>query len=159
MLRLVIGPSPRKIQLPADYRLTEGRGVVLSEGEDAVILAYGPVMLHEALLASELLQAKDFGLKVVNMPWLNRSDTEWLDDVVGPVPTVYVLEDHAPVGGLGDSVLNALSTSGLLKAKAFKKLAVEGYPVWGTPREVLPYHGLDGASIARTALQDHGCSK
>ena len=51
-LRLVIGPSPRRIELPADG-LAIGRGRVLRDGGDAVLIAYGPVMLHEALLAAE----------------------------------------------------------------------------------------------------------
>ncbi len=54
-IRLAIGPSPRHIELPAGYELTVGRGSRLQEGEDAVLLAYGPVLLHEALLASERL--------------------------------------------------------------------------------------------------------
>lgn len=54
-LRFIIGPSPRKIQLPNDYKLTFGQGTALTEGGDAVMFAYGPVMLHEALLASSYL--------------------------------------------------------------------------------------------------------
>src|SRR5439155_26872700 len=46
-VRLAIGPSPRRIQLPAGYRLAYGRGTALHEGEDALLFAYGPVMLHE----------------------------------------------------------------------------------------------------------------
>src|SRR3989442_3850565 len=47
-VRLAIGPSPRRIELP-DAEVTPGRGTVLQEGSDAVLFAYGPVMLHEAL--------------------------------------------------------------------------------------------------------------
>jgi transketolase len=59
MLRLVISPSPRTIQLPENYDFTFGKGAVLRDGKDAAIFAYGPVMLHEALLASELLFVLD----------------------------------------------------------------------------------------------------
>jgi transketolase len=148
VLRLVIGPSPRIIELPGDYRLQPGRGVTLRDGSDAVLFGYGPVMLHEALLAAELLAHHDFHLKVVNMPWLNRVDTEWLHDTIGRCPAVYVLEDHAPVGGLGDHLLSALVGARLLDGRHFQKLAVEGYPACGTPPEALRYHGLDGESLA-----------
>lgn len=154
VLRLVIGPSPRIIELPPDYRLKPGCGVTLVDGSDAVLFAYGPVILHEALLAAEILRQSEFCLKVVNMPWLNRVDAQWLQKVVSSCPAIYILEDHAPVGGLGDSILNTLMASRLLNGRRFKKLAVEGYPAWGTPPEVLQYHGLDGASIARRLLQD-----
>jgi transketolase len=154
MLRLIIGPSPRKIELPGGYAFTPGRGVTLAEGGDAVVFAYGPVMLHEALRASEALKEQGFGLKVVNMPWLNRVDAAWLKGAVAGFGTLYVLEDHAPVGGLGDFLLNALVENGLLGAARFKKFAVEGYPACGTPPEVLDYHGLDGPSLAKRILAE-----
>ena len=149
MLRLIIGPSPRKIELPAEYALTPGRGVALTEGNDALLFAYGPVMLHEALKASEILKEQGFGLKVVNTPWLNRVDAGWLKGAVAGFDTLYVLEDHAPVGGLGDFLLGALVENGLLGGARFRKIAVEGYPASGTPPEVLQHHGLDGASLAK----------
>ncbi len=148
MIRLAIGPSPRLVELPEGYRLTPGVGAVLAEGDDAVLFAYGPVMLHEALLASELLRARGFGLRVVNMPWLNRVDRSWLAGVVESVSYVAVLDDHAPVGGLGDRILEALAAEGVLGEKRFRKFAVEGFPACGTPVEVLDFHGLDGASLA-----------
>src|SRR4029078_632466 len=49
-VRLPRGPSPRRLDLPAN--VSHGRGTVLCEGSDAVLLAYGPVMLHEALSAA-----------------------------------------------------------------------------------------------------------
>ena len=154
VLRLVIGPSPRIIELPSEYRLKPGCGVTLVDGNDAVLFAYGPVMLHEALLAAEILRQSGFHLKVVNMPWLNRIDAEWLNTTVSESSSIYVLEDHAPVGGLGDNLLNELVASQLLGTKRFKRFAVEDYPAWGTPPEVLQYHGLDGASLAARILQE-----
>jgi transketolase len=59
------------------------------------------------------------------------------------------LDDHAPVGGLADSLLNALAANGDLNGRRFHKLAVEGYPACGTPPEALRFHGLDGASLAQ----------
>jgi transketolase len=153
VLRLIIGPSPRVIELPKDYTLTLGRGVTLAEGEDAVLFGYGPVMLHEALLASELLAEQGIGLKVVNMPWLNRIDQQWLQAVVGDLKRIFVIEDHAPVGGLGDYLLNALSDAALLDERRVRKLSVEGYPACGTPPQVLAYHGLDGASLSERILK------
>ena len=77
-IRLAIGPSPRRIELPAGYRLAPGRGAVLREGDDALVFAYGPVMLHEVLTAAELLAEHGEDVTVVDMPWLNRFDREWL---------------------------------------------------------------------------------
>ena len=156
-LRIIIGPCPRDIALPVGYRLEPGRGCVLAEGNDAVMLAYGPVMLHEALRAGEILRGRGVSLKVVNMPWLNRVDHLWLRQVIGDCRALYVLEDHAPVGGLGDAVLSALSAHGGAPAGVrIRKFAVEGFPAWGTPPEVLHRHGLDGPSLAERILGDRG---
>jgi len=154
-IRIIIGPSPRKIQLPKGYRLTPGRGVALTEGRDTLLFAYGPVMLHEALLASELLAGRDFGLKVVNLPWLNRVDPAWLEEIIAPYELAFVLEDHAPVGGLTDHLLSLLAASrkNPLARHRLLRFAVEGYPGCGTPAEVLQFHRLDGASLAERILE------
>jgi transketolase len=142
-LRLAIGPSPRVIELPEGYEPSAGRGVVLREGRDAVLLAYGPVMLHEALLASEqLAERHEIAVRVVGMPWLNRFDFEWLAAEVAPYEHVLVLEDHSPVGGLGDALRRALD------GRSVAVFGVEGWPACGTPEEALRFHGLDGASLA-----------
>ena len=153
MIRLIIGPSPRKIQLPDNYALTPGQGIALAEGTDAVILAYGPVMLHEALSASEALADRGFGLKIVNMPWLNRIDVDWLEETLGGTRDVYFLEDHSPVGGLGDRVISALAHADRTAGRRLRVLGVEGLPACGTPTEALRAHGLDARSLAARVLE------
>jgi transketolase len=155
VLRLAIGPSPRSIVLPAGYRFAMGQGVALSEGSDAVVFAYGPVMLHEALVAAELLAGQGFGLKVVNMPWLNRLDHGWLEEILRPHRQIYLVEDHSPIGGLGDAILGELAAGGFLLERRCHKIGVEGYPACGTPQEALQYHRLDGASLANRIKADH----
>ncbi len=139
-IRLAIGPSPRRIDLPSSG-VEPGRGTMLRDGADAVLFAYGPVMLHEALLASEALDRGGVGVAVVDMPWLNRLDASWLEDVIGSRP-VFVLEDHAPVGALGDAVRRELD------GRSITVFGVEGWPACGTPQEALRFHRLDGASLA-----------
>lgn len=152
VLRLSIGPSPRRIEFPSDYRLTEGRGTVLAPGKDAILFGYGPVMLHEALVASEALARQGFGLCVVGHPWLNRVDAEWLREVVAPYKAMYVLEDHGPNGALGDRLLEALASTRSLDGRRLQKFSVRGFPACGSPPEVLQRHGLDGASLAEAIL-------
>jgi len=148
MIRLVIGPSPRVIPVTEDGCFTFGRGNVLNEGTDAVLFSYGPVMLNEALTASERLKAHGFSLKVINMPWLNRVDIDWLETVVGDAETVFVMDDHAGYGGLGDSLLNAFMSSDTLRGRQLIKFAIDEHPACGTPPEVLAYHGLSGDKLA-----------
>lgn len=158
MIRLNIGPSPRIIELPAHYKPILGRGFKLTEGAEnqgSVLLAYGPVMLHEALLAEERLRAQGIPLKVINMPWLNRFDLSWLKAELRGCQNIFVIEDHSPVGGLGDHLLATLVEHKVLGETQFHKFGVEGIPACGTPAEALGFHGLDGESLAiriRSAL-------
>lgn len=145
MLRLAISPSPRVIPLPEGYRLREGRGCVVREGTGAVLFAYGPVMLHEALLAADRLAERGVSLKVVNMPWLNRADPGWVEGAAGGCDTVFVVDNHSPYGGLGDCLRNCET----LRGRRLVKFAVEEFPACGTPPEALRHHGLDGESLAR----------
>jgi transketolase len=138
-IRLAIGPSPRRIDLPGEVE--PGRGRELRSGGDAVMLGYGPVLLHEALIAAELLAERGFALAVANMPWLNRFDPAWLDELTA-YEHVLVLEDHSPVGGLGDALRRALG------GREVTVFGVDGWPACGTPVEALRAHGLDGSSLA-----------
>jgi transketolase len=106
-----------------------------------VLVAYGPVLLHEALGASEQLAGEGLAVAVVNMPWLNRFDKGWLE-WLGAYEHVFVAEDHAPVGALADALRAHLDG---VRITAF---GVDGWPACGTPQESLRFHGLDGASLA-----------
>ncbi|MGB7066138.1 MAG: transketolase C-terminal domain-containing protein [Syntrophobacteria bacterium] len=156
MMRLVISPSPRTITLPEDYDFSFGKGTVLKDGKDAVLFSYGPVMLHEALTAAEMLAAQEFSLKVVNLPWLNRIDDTWLAETIGDCQTIFSLDNHSEYGGLGDLLLNALMSSDGLRDKKLIKFAVEEHPACGTPPEALSYHKLDGKSLADRVLGEMG---
>ena len=80
-------------------------------------------------------------LAVVDMPWLNRFDAAWLDETITPFERLFVVEDHSPIGALGDALRRELQ-------RPVTVFAVEGWPACGTPAEALRFHGLDGASLA-----------
>jgi transketolase len=130
---------------------------VIRDGADVVLFAYGPVMLHQVLSAADTLAANGIGTRVVNMPWLNEPDVNWLEEIVGATQAIACVDDHAPVGGLASALLAAFSQSPL-SGRRFLGMGVEGIPVCGTPDEALAAHGLDGTSLARRIgdwLQHH----
>ncbi|MEE4266154.1 MAG: 1-deoxy-D-xylulose-5-phosphate synthase N-terminal domain-containing protein [Desulfobacteraceae bacterium] len=152
MLRLIISPSPRSIVLPDDYHFSPGKGTTVSDGNNAVLFTYGPVMLHEALTAGELLKKDNFSLKVINFPWLNRVDIDWLEEIIAACDLIFSLDNHSQYGGLGDSLLNACMSSKKLQNIRLLKFAIEDFPACGTPQEVLGYHKLDGPNLATRIL-------
>lgn len=148
VIRMNISPSPRIIELPDNYTLTKGEGITLRGGSDAILFAYGPVMLHEALLASEILEYENFGLKIVNLPWLNCTSAEWFLHTIQTYRSIFVLEDHSTTGGLGESLFVILAEHNALETRSFKIFGIDGYPECGTPAEVLNYHRIKGEILA-----------
>lgn len=154
LLRLVMAPLSRPIALPDDSTLVPGRGAVIHDGGDAIVIGYGPTMVGQALDAADIAERDGVDLKVVNMPWLNRVDAEWLRMTVGGFERIFVIDDHQAVGGLGDTILNAINRDATLRGREVVKLAVEGHAACGTAAEVLAHHALDGAAIARAVAMD-----
>ena len=148
MIRLVISPSPRTIELPANYRFSFGQGAVVNDGTDAILFAYGPVMLNEALTAAEILKEQGVSLKVVNLPWLNEIDLGWLEQTCAGHQPIFTLDNHSGYGGIGDLLLNGLMASTELRSRLLTKFAIDSLPACGTPEEALSYHKVDGRSLA-----------
>ena len=144
VLRMNIGPSPKIISPPENYRIEKGKGFIVREGKDLAVIAYGPVMISEVLIASEVLSNYGVEVKVINMPWLNCIDSDWLLNELESYEIVYVVDDHSIVGGLGDHIISNIQFT---EAKLIK-LGIKDFPNCGNPLEVLKSHQLDGQSIA-----------
>lgn len=148
-LRMVSIPYVLPFSLPADYTPTPGQGVALTDGADALLTTYGPVMTSEAVKAAALLAEQGVGLKVVNLPWLNRVDGAWLAQALGSRRHLVTLDNHYVDGGQGDRVLAALALAGALGGVTCQRLGLTDVPPSGTNDEVLQAVALDAASLAR----------
>lgn len=144
-LRLEHFAPRRDVQLPRGYKVGLGRGAVLAEGGDAVIIGYGPLLLSEAIFAREALKKKGIEIKVINLPWLNNIDRKWLLDSIGDAKVVVNLENHASVGGQSEEVMHTISGS----AVKFYTLGIEGFGLSGDGEEILKHYGIDWPGIAR----------
>ncbi len=145
-IRLVSVPWALHGFEPCGEQLVFGRGRVVREGTEAMLVAAGPVMLGEGFEACSLLAAEGVSCGLVAMPWLRDIDGEWLAEVCGGAP-VFCLDNHYVSGGQGDAVLSALAP--IDGAPRVTKVGVESVPVCGTNAEVLRAHRLDAASIAQ----------
>ncbi len=155
-LRFVNVPLDLPYTLPADYALLEGRGVTLRPGRDVAIVGYGPVLLTGAWRAVEELARHGIHASVINLPWLNRIDDRWVADELGKYPLLVTLDNHYLEFGQGVMIAAALA-----RTRTGPEVAAIGLaeiPACGSNSDVLAYHGLDGASIARTVLARVGRS-
>ena len=150
-LRFVNVPIDLPYALPATYSLQVGRGVIVREGRDVALVGYGPLLMTNAWHAAEELAANGISAAVVNLPWLNRIDHEWVYETLGKFPAILTLDNHYVVLGQGVSVAAALAHTGV-KADV-RSIGLTDVPACGSNAEVLAHHGLDAASIARAVLR------
>lgn len=151
-LRLVSVPCEVPYSLPDPHTLHEGRGTPLTDGDDAVLFGYGPVMLSEAYWASAQLRERGLGLAVIDLPWLNRVDPDWLRSAIARRRLVVTLDDHYVAGGQGQLIAATIATLALEPSPSVLSLGVREIPACGRNDEVLRHHRLDAASIAEDVV-------
>jgi len=143
-LRLVSLPWEVPYQLPIGYKIKYGQGVTLHDGEDVVLISYGPVMLTTAVnAAKKLLKEDGISVKVINLPWLNYVDANWLDSELGACRLLLSLDNHYLIGGQADAVLRALFDFRRKNIEYFAHGINGQIPPSGTNIEVLNMTKLD----------------
>lgn len=153
-LRLVSIPCDIPYALPAGYRPVPGQGVELRPGKDAAIIGYGPVMLPQAWLAAELLKKRNgLDVAVVNLPWLNRIDANWLRRTLDGKRALFTIDNHFIKGGQGRMIAAAVAGLALDRAVPVQSFGVAEFPACGQNDEVLRAHGLDAESLAAAMAQ------
>jgi transketolase len=152
-LRLVSIPCVLPYRLPNGYVTCLGKGVTLKEGSDVAVITYGPIMLPLAFSASQILESQNgTRIKIINLPWLNYVDADWLKSEIQNCSTIFSIDNHYRIGGQGDR-LSELFATGMISNKSFHRIALDEIPECGTNIELLEQHRFDAKSIASTVLE------
>lgn len=143
-----VGRNPvEDIYTEEDCPFEMDKATVLSEGEDALIVACGE-MVRPALDAAKLLKEEGIEAAVLDMYCVKPLDKESIIKAAGKVKAVVTVEEHAPFGGLGSMVSQVV---GAECPRKVVNLALPDTPViTGTSREVFDYYGLNAEGIAKT---------
>lgn len=149
-LRFVNVPLDLPYAVPDDYALRVGRGVTLRPGVDVAILGYGPLLMTSAWRAADELAQHGIRAAVVDFPWLNRIDDDWVGFELTAYPLIVTLDNHYLEFGQGVMIAAALARTGVRAEVA--PIGLKEIPACGSNADVLAYHGLDGPSIARVVL-------
>src|SRR3989344_1860781 len=145
-IRLVSIAVETPFKLPKTYKLRVGWGVEIVEGHNAAIVAYGPVMLTEAVKATRELSAKGISCSVINLPWLNRVNGKWLA-TLRKHKTIITIDDHYLNLGQGTLIASMIAKDNL--GIRVVSLGLASIPQCGQNQEVLKYHELDYLSLAK----------
>lgn len=89
-----------------------GKGEILRQGKDALVIAIG-VMVGEALEAAKILSKQGIEVAVVDARFVKPLDRELILAQAGQVPLVITAEENALQGGFGSAVLELLNDAGL----------------------------------------------
>ncbi len=108
-------PRGQGIGIPLDKEirtLPVGKGEILVEGKDVVILAIGN-MVHPSLEAAERLKTYGLSVRVINARFVKPLDTELVLDTARNFTYWVTVEDHAKICGFGSAVLECLANHGI----------------------------------------------
>jgi len=127
-----------------------GSKVLTSSPEDQVTLIGAGVTLHNCLAAADELAGDGISARVLDLYSVKPVDTAALLEASAATGgRLVVVEDHAPAGGLGSAVLDALNEAG--QPTVVTHLAVRELPSSGTPAELMDAAGISAAHIAQAA--------
>ncbi|MBI4148346.1 transketolase family protein [Candidatus Woesearchaeota archaeon] len=87
---------------------TAGTANVLRRGDACAIVACGS-LVHEALLAADVLKKEDISVTVINSHTIKPLDRKTITESARACGTVVVAEEHQIAGGLGGAVAELLS--------------------------------------------------
>ena len=125
-----------------------GKAVTLREGKDVAIIACG-IMVEQALLAAEALEAEGISAKVINMHTIKPLDVEAVK-AAAECGAIVTAEEHSIIGGLGSAVSEVLADNRL--AVAFERVGIQDrFGQSGKPTHLAVEYGLTDAAIAEAA--------
>jgi len=90
-----------------------GRGEVLCEGDDLLIVAYG-VMVPAAIITAQLLQKTGIKATVINARFLRPLDQALIHPLARRIGRLVTMEEGALAGGFGAAVVESLNDHDVL---------------------------------------------
>ena len=125
-----------------------GKGILLKEGKDILLVADG-LMVFEALMAAEKLAASRISAAVVDMHTIKPLDEKLLIEQAKKTGAVITAEEHQIWGGLGAAVSQALARHHPIPMEF---VAIQDtYAESGKPEELLEKYGLTASRIVEAA--------
>ncbi len=137
------------VALDAQLMVLEmGKGEVLAEGDDLLIIPMGS-MLYRACEAARQLREEDIQVTVVNPRFIKPLDSPLLCGLAQKIGRVVTIEEHILAGGFGSAVIELLQERGLSDVEVLRIGIPDQFLEHG-PQEVLRgKYGLDFKGILR----------
>lgn len=142
-------------QVPPIYEASTafsiGKGKLLQQGTDILIVALGAVMVPEALKAAIQLQQMGISAAVIDALTLKPLDSELILETASQVRAVVTAENHQVIGGLGSAVAELLAEH---HPMPLRRVGVQGlFGEVGTFEYLQKRFGLDAETITLAARE------
>jgi transketolase len=149
-VRTLRGKTPVRTPADEDVHIGGSRIAVGADADDVLVVACG-ITVDEAVKAAEALAQEGVHIRVLDCYSIKPIDVDTVWAAAHECGGIVTVEDHAPEGGLGDAVLEALAGSEDLPPVL--RLAVRELPGSGTPAELMRGAGIDADGIADAARE------
>lgn len=141
-VRTTRGETPVLYDQHSHFHLGGSATLRDSHHDRATIVASG-ITVFEALNAADQLEVEGIPVRVIDAYSVQPIDTAALRAAGRDTGSIITVEDHSPVGGLGDAVLDAVGDLGI----PVMKLAVTTMPGSATPEAQLDFAGISARAI------------
>ena len=131
-----------------DYQFIVGQAVKLREGGDLTFIANG-LMVYEALMAAESLQARGISARVLDMHTVKPLDAAAIIDAARETGAIVTAEEHSVIGGLGSAVAEVLGENCPVP---MKRVGIyDRFGESGKPEALLEKYGLTARHLVTAA--------
>src|SRR3989344_673219 len=90
------------------FKFGIGKANILKTGKDAAIIGIGPIIKNALIAANILKKEAGVSLGVVSMTTLKPLDEGFVKSVAKRAKSIFTIEEHNLIGGLGDAVAAVL---------------------------------------------------
>jgi 1-deoxy-D-xylulose-5-phosphate synthase len=133
-------------------KLPIGKGEVLEQGDDLLILAVGS-SVNESLSAHKQLKAEGINTTVVNCRFIKPLDTELIADLAKRIKKVITVEENVLHGGFGSAVLECLNDQDIVNVRVKRIGIADTFVEHGSQQQLRSAYGVDATAIVYAARQ------
>ena len=123
-----------------------GRGEVLTDGGDLLLVGFGPIVQRLLKVAEALEREHGLAATVINARWAKPLDEELIATHAAGRRLVVTAEESAAMGGFGDGVLDALNRAGI-RVPLLKVALAEGFVHHGAVEDLRQQQRIDVPGI------------
>ena len=127
-------------------KMTVGKGVEISGGEDVAVLSLGPLG-YTSQKAVALAKENGISAAHYNMIFLKPLDGDLLREIFKKFKRIVTVEDGTVVGGFGSAVLEFMSDAGIADVKMQRVGLPDRFCTHGAQEELYKLYGMDADGI------------